>query len=140
AVGALSWTAQTRVNSLGSPRLVSIAEYPIEGDMCYRPVSRGSSNRNLFDEIAADSASAQGRPDNVPATVDVTRPPVRGILDTAPIFSSVGINTQSNEVYLQDSNTWSIRVFSRLDNARPGTPPTEARRVITGPKTDIQFN
>jgi len=138
-VGLVSWSAQTRVNSFCSPRLVSIEEYPIEGDMCYRPSSE-SSNRNLFDEIAADSAQAQGRPANAPATVDVTRPPAREILDTAPIFSSVGVDTQRNEVYLQDSNTWSIRVFSRLDNARPGAPPTEARRVVTGPKTDIQFN
>src|SRR5438045_2428424 len=89
----LSWSAQTRVNSLGSPRLVSIEEYPIEGDMCYRPASSESRSRNLFDEIAADSAEAQGRPANTPATIDVNRPPVRNILDTAPIFSSVGVDT-----------------------------------------------
>jgi 6-phosphogluconolactonase (cycloisomerase 2 family) len=41
---------------------------------------------------------------------------------------------------LQDANTWSIKVFSRLDNAKPGDPPTEPRRVISGPKTDVQFN
>ena len=72
--------------------------------------------------------------------MDVTRPPVRDILDTAPIYSSVGVDVEHNEVFLQDSNTWSIRVFGRLDNAKPGAPPTEARRVISGPKSDIQFN
>jgi hypothetical protein len=72
--------------------------------------------------------------------VDITRPPVRDILDTAPIYSSVGVDLRRNEVYLQDSNTWSIRVFSRMDNAKPGEPPTEPRRVISGPKSDVQFN
>ena len=43
-------------------------------------------------------------------------------------------------MFLQDSNTWSIRVFSRMDNAKPGAPPTEPRRVISGPKSDVQFN
>ena len=65
---------------------------------------------------------------------------VRDILDTAPIYSSVGVDSEHNEVFLQDTNTWSIRVFSRLDNAKPGDPPTEPRRVISGPKTDVQFN
>ena len=40
----------------------------------------------------------------------MTRPPLRNILDTAPIYSSVGVDTVHNEVMLQDSNTWSIRV------------------------------
>jgi hypothetical protein len=73
-------------------------------------------------------------------TVEITRPPVRDILDTAPIYSSVGVGLQRDEVFLQDSNTWSIRVFSRMDNAKPGEPPTEPRRVISGPKSDVQFN
>jgi len=43
-------------------------------------------------------------------------------------------------VYLQDPNTWSIRVFGRLDNTAPDAPRTEPKRVIGGPKTDVQFN
>ncbi len=72
--------------------------------------------------------------------MDVTRPPVRDLVDTAPIFSSVGVDSVRDEVYLQDSNQWSIRVFSRLDNAKPGDPPTEPRRIISGGNSDIQFN
>ena len=45
-----------------------------------------------------------------------------------------------NEVFLQDSNTWSIRVFNRLDNTPAGAPRTQPKRVISGPKTDVQFN
>ena len=72
--------------------------------------------------------------------MDITRPPVRNIRDNDPIYASVGVDVQSNEVFLQDSNTWSIRVFNRLDNTPPGAPRTEPKRVISGPKTDVQFN
>ena len=72
--------------------------------------------------------------------MNLDRPPARILRDTAPIYSSVAVDDKNNEVFLQDNNLWSIRVFSRLDNAKPGTPPTEARRVIMGNKTDVQFN
>jgi 6-phosphogluconolactonase (cycloisomerase 2 family) len=124
---------------MDSARLVSIEEMPEAGESCYRP-SKGDSNLsrasdNLFSAFQETRVYAQDA-----NTVDITRPPVRDILDTAPIYSSVGIDTQHNEVFLQDSNTWSIRVFSRMDNAKPGAPPTEPRRVISGPKSDVQFN
>jgi 6-phosphogluconolactonase (cycloisomerase 2 family) len=124
---------------LGSARLVSIEEIPDAGDSCYRPPSaasrRSAASDNLFSAFQETSVYAQDA-----KTVDVTRPPVRDILDTAPIYSSIGVDTEHNEVMLQDANTWSIKVFSRLDNAKPGDPPTEPRRVIAGPKTDVQFN
>ncbi|HEV3197504.1 MAG TPA: hypothetical protein VGZ73_06340 [Bryobacteraceae bacterium] len=121
----------------GSARLVSIEELPEAGDACERvPANANSSQRNLFTEFEETSVYAQ----DSSGTIDLTRPPVRDILDTAPIYSSVGLDTEHNEVMLQDANTWSIKVFSRLDNAKPGDPPTEPRRVISGPKTDVQFN
>ena len=121
----------------GSARLVSIEELPEAGDACERvPANANSSQRNLFTAFEGTSVHAQ----DTDGTVNVTRPPVRDILDTAPIYSSVGLDTEHNEVMLQDANTWSIKVFSRLDNAKPGDPPTEPRRVISGPKTDVQFN
>jgi 6-phosphogluconolactonase (cycloisomerase 2 family) len=141
ALFAFSRVERPSVAPSGSARLVSIEELPDVGDMCYRPVKSdtwltASNQPSLFADFEEASVHAQA-----PAgTVDVNRPPVRDIRDTAPIYSSVGVDTQRNEVYLQDSNTWSIRVFSRTDNARPGAPPTEARRVITGPKSDLQFN
>jgi 6-phosphogluconolactonase (cycloisomerase 2 family) len=138
---ALSRTEGLRWRATGSARLVSIEELPETGDACYRPASSDSRlaaprGQSLFAEFGETTAYAQ----DSGGTVDVTRPPVRDISDTAPIYSSVGVDTERNEVFLQDSNTWSIRVFSRLDNALPNAPPTEARRVITGSKTDIQFN
>ena len=137
---ALSSVPGMRLASMGSARLLSIEELPESGDMCERPDSASKREslpeQNLFSAFKETAVNAQ---DNG-GTVDVTRPPVRDIRDTAPIYSSVGVDIQHNEVFLQDSNTWSIRVFSRLDNAKPGAPPTEARRVIAGNKSDVQFN
>lgn len=117
-----------------SARLISVEEYPDPAE-CRRPDALDTKD-NLFDAFADTAVSAQ---DNG-GTIDVDRPPVRRLLDTAPIYSSVAVDDKSNEVFLQDNNLWSIRVFSRLDNAKPGTPPTEARRVIVGNKTEVQFN
>jgi DNA-binding beta-propeller fold protein YncE len=124
---------------LGSPRLVSVQEVPEAGESCYLPSEDPglqSSKQNLFAAFDPTAVHAQ---DSVGGQ-DLTRPPVRHIWDTAPTFSSVGVDTVRNEVYLQDSNRWSIRVFGRLDNAKPGEPPTEPRRVISGPTSDVQFN
>ena len=120
----------------GSARLISVEELPDTADACYRPGSAESRMRIAAAEFGQTEVHAQ----DAAASVDVGRPPVRDIRDTAPIFSSVSVDTKTNEVFLQDNNTWSIRVFSRLDNAKPGAPPTEARRVIAGSKSDVQFN
>lgn len=125
---------------LGSPQLVSIQEIPEMGDSCFRR-SEDSSVASPQEPslLAAFQTTPVYAQDNL-GTQDVTRPAVRNIRDTAPTFSSVGVDAVRNEVYLQDSNRWSIRVFSRLDNAKPGEPPTEPRRVISGPTSDVQFN
>lgn len=125
---------------LGSPQLVSIQEIPEMGDSCFRPSQDLSvASRQGPSLLAAFQTTPVYAQDNL-GTEDVTRPPARNIRDTAPTFSSVGVDAVRNEVYLQDSNRWSIRVFSRLDNAKPGEPPTEPRRVISGPTSDVQFN
>jgi 6-phosphogluconolactonase (cycloisomerase 2 family) len=93
---------------------------------------------NLFAAFRETSVQAAGQESGT--TTDVTRPPVRSILDSDPIYASVGVDTRSNEVFLQDSNTWSIRVFNRLDNTPAAAARTEPKRVISGPKTDVQFN
>jgi hypothetical protein len=124
----------------GSPRLVSVEEIP-ESTECYRPVSAQASSsfgptHNLFSDFGETPVEAQ----DAGNTINFDRSPVRVLRDTAPIYSSVAVDEKRNEVFLQDNNLWSIRVFSRLDNAKPGTPPTEARRVIVGNNTDVQFN
>jgi 6-phosphogluconolactonase (cycloisomerase 2 family) len=120
----------------GGARLISVAELSDTGESCYRPEAGGVQrpNHDLFADFGEPGVEAQE------GTIDVGRPPVRILRDTAPIYSSVAVDQKNNEVFLQDNNLWSIRVFSRLDDAKPGTPPTEARRVIGGNKTDLQFN
>ena len=125
----------------GAPRLISVEQVPDDPEACYRDTNeliRASykASHNLFDAFRETEVDAQ----DSRGTVDVDRPPVRVLRDTAPIYSSVAVDDKRNEVFLQDNNLWSIRVFSRLDNAKPGTPPTEARRVIVGNDTEVQFN
>jgi 6-phosphogluconolactonase (cycloisomerase 2 family) len=128
-------------NLTGSPRLLKVEEIA-DNEQCYRPVSLDSKGRffssteNLFSDFGESTVEAQGSA----ASVNFNRPPVRVLRDTAPIYSSVAVDEKRDEVFLQDNNLWSIRVFSRLDNAKPGTPPTEARRVIVGNDTEVQFN
>jgi 6-phosphogluconolactonase (cycloisomerase 2 family) len=119
---------------LERPKLVSIEEISEMGESCAYPEGQRAPARNLFSEFERTAYAQDAN------TVELNRPPVRDILDTAPIFSSVGVDASRNEVYLQDSNRWSIRVYGRLDNAKPGDPPTEPRRIITGNNSDIQFN
>ena len=64
----------------------------------------------------------------------------RTIADTYPTYTAVGVNLQTDEVFLQDNNLWSTRVFNRLDNTPLGAEMTPAKRVIQGPATQIQFN
>jgi 6-phosphogluconolactonase (cycloisomerase 2 family) len=122
----------------GSARLVSIEEVKDDPEACFRDAGETSpgGGPNLFAAFGEAEVSAQ----DTGGTVDVDRPPVRTLRDTAPIYSSVAVDDKRNEVFLQDNNLWSIRVYGRTDNAKPGTPPTEPRRVIAGNDTDVQFN
>jgi 6-phosphogluconolactonase (cycloisomerase 2 family) len=122
----------------GSARLVSVEAIPDDPEACYRDAREASPSGgpNLFAAFGETEVKAQ----DSGGTVDVDRPPVRTLRDTAPIYSSVAVDNTHNEVFLQDNNLWSIRVFNRLDNAKPGAPPTEARRVIAGNATEVQFN
>ena len=69
------------------------------------------------------------------------RVPVRTIRDTAPTYSAVAVDVNSNEVILQDNNLWSYRVFDRTAATPKGeTEITKPKRIVTGDKTALQFN
>ena len=132
-------------NPTGSARLVSIEELPDVGDMClWEPESANSNGiaslpeNNLFAALGERPVYAASQ--STGQTVEVTRPPVRYIRDLDPIYSYVAVDSRRNEVFMQDANTWTIRVFNRQDNTPPSANRTEPKRVIGGPKTDIQFN
>src|SRR5438132_2537801 len=103
-----------------SGRLVSIQELQTDfGDMCYAdridPLERIADVRSdnlfaAFDDSAYAAAQSDGN------SGEITRPPVRTIRDTYPIYSSIAVDTQFNEVALQDTNLLGIKVFNRLEN------------------------
>jgi 6-phosphogluconolactonase (cycloisomerase 2 family) len=66
--------------------------------------------------------------------------PERVIRDADPTYSAIGLDLTHDEVILQDNNLWSTRVFKRTDNTPVGQKLTEEQRVISGDKTQIQFN
>jgi hypothetical protein len=64
----------------------------------------------------------------------------RTIRETFPVYTAVGVYLNTGEVFLQDNNLWSTRVFNRLDNTPPKAAFTEPKSVISGDNTFIQFN
>jgi hypothetical protein len=67
--------------------------------------------------------------------------PVRTIRDTAPTYTSVAVDANSNEVILQDDNLWEYQVFDRLSPTLAGPNDiTPAKRTVRGDKTLLQFN
>src|SRR5437763_988917 len=85
---------------IGSARLISI-EPMSSFDSCAR-LPAGASESNLFQDFEPVAYAAD--------TADITRPPVRTIRDTYPIYSSVAVDTVRNEVILQDTNLFSVRI------------------------------
>ena len=126
-----------------SAQLVSIQQFPDSGEMCmWQPeklnVVEASSQTSLFAALPENPVYAATQ--EAGATQVTARPPLRYVRDLDPIYSYVAVDLRRNEVLMQDHNTWSIRVFNRLDNTPPNAIRTEPKRVIGGPKTDILFN
>src|SRR3989475_12320887 len=131
----------------GSPQLVSIRELPNMGEGCtWEPVDVSSTmmvadaeeHYGLFagwrDRPVYAAAQESGQ------TGDVTRPPVRMIRDTDPIYSSVAVDPVRDEVILPDKNLWATRIVNRMDNTPSDAPRSEPKRVIQGVNTEIQFS
>lgn len=160
AAASPEWGSTTVTSSA---RLVSVQELPV-GETCTweSPASGYSYMTGSGEEAPSLMASLQpaalfgalqqrrggggggggrGRAILPLAINEITRPPVfRTIADTYPTYTAVGVNLQTDEVILQDNNLWSTRVFNRLDNTPPSAKLTEEKRVISGEKTNIQFN
>ena len=153
ALSIFSWSILDNLVTRSKPglepytgyQLASIQRFPDYGDMCvWEPNTSAydriaaSQDENLFS--ALQHGSVQAAAQEAGKMTDITRPPVRTIRDTYPTYSYVVVDTQNDEVILQDNNLWSIRVFNRTDNTPPTAEKTEPKRIIQGPKTEIQFN
>ena len=121
-----------------SPRLVSVQRFP-ENELCASDDAASAAAAVPPENFlrAFGSSSAHAAAQNSGEIADISRPAVRTIRDTYPTYSFVAVDTQHDEVVLQDNNLWSIRVFNRLENTPPGAPPSVPKRIIQGPKTDI---
>ena len=147
-----------------SPRLVSVQQLPENIPICEWNESSGANpqlmaslqQENLFSALRQDSgptlmaALQQGIAD-LPNTEQQekearearargARMPVRTIRDTAPTYSAVAVDVNSDEVILQDNNLWSYRVFDRLSKTPPDGEITRPKRIVRGDKTALQFN
>ena len=115
--------------SQGSAQLISVEQMP---DACRMPTGAGSESGSLFAEFEPTVYAAD--------TVDLTRPPVRTIKDTYPIYSSVAVDPVRDEVILQDTNLFGIRIFNRTDNTPASSESTTPKRVIQGDQTHCEYN
>ncbi|PYR99112.1 MAG: hypothetical protein DMG12_21150 [Acidobacteria bacterium] len=107
----------------GAPQLLSIQELPSDGEMCAWPSTRTTDpifmaslernpNTNLFAALRMQGGGRQPyTPD--PSTIEVGRQPERMIRDEYPTYSYVAVDTNFDEVVLQDNNLWAPRVFKR---------------------------
>ena len=117
----------------GSGRLISIEQLPDMGEACSRPASGEAREQSLF-------AAFEETPVYAADTLDLTRPAARTIKDTYPIYSSIAVDPVRDEVVLQDTNLFGIRVFNRLDNTPPNVESTTPKRVIQGSQTHCEYN
>src|SRR5205814_8827166 len=147
-----------------SPRLLSVQQLPDAVPMCEWNETGGAGSRliaslgqeNLFSAIQQDSspimmaALQQGIAD-LPNTEEQEkearearakgdRTPLRTVRDTAPTYSAVAVDVNSDEVILQDNNLWSYRVFDRLSKTPKDDEITKPKRIVHGDKTALQFN
>src|SRR5690242_14428497 len=145
----------------GTSRLVSVQQLPNGADVCMwdespaaNPNAESPDEKILYSALQRDPSSvlmaaAQFTTPNVAeqerqaaeARAHGARTPVRTIRDTAPTYSAVAIDVNSNEVILQDNNLWEYLVFDRL--APTPTQPdgiTHPKRIVKGDKTLIEFN
>lgn len=118
----------------GEPQLVSVEPLPaMDGEMCqWLPASASRS------ELLAAAALAQDSPRT--SSIDADREPLRVIRDTYPTYSAVGVDLQTNEVYLQDENLFGLMVFDRQTNTPPAAAFSEPKRRLRGSQTRLEFN
>ena len=132
----IAWPRSAHLKPTGYPQLIAVQPLPAlpetNGEMC--PVLTAS-----LQEPSAPLRTISTNSDGA-RTKDAGRSPVRVIRDTYPTYSAVGVDTNSNEVFLQDENLFGIKVFNRTDNTPPGALFTEPKRVLGGLLTKLEFN
>lgn len=145
----------------GRSRLVSVQQLPENMEMCTWDESVGGDSnaaspeeKILFSALQREPSStlmaaaqfttpntAEQEKQAAEARAHGARTPVRTIRDTAPTYSAVAVDVNSNEVILQDNNLWEYLVFDRSAPTPAGSDQiTQPKRVVRGDKTLIEFN
>jgi hypothetical protein len=140
------------LTALGQPKLVSVQQLPETAEFC-PPESADSNliasmeqnpNTNLFAALRQEQrvalSGARSGSDDTPKTQEITRPAVRTIRDTYPIYSSVAVDPIRDEVILQDTNLFGVKIFSRLENTPRDVEAATPKRVIQGAHTHNEYN
>jgi 6-phosphogluconolactonase (cycloisomerase 2 family) len=106
---------------------------------------RGQGAQGEVDDTGGGSFQLPNTTEQLRTTADLrakgARVPVRTIRDTAPTYSSIAVDVNSNEVIMTDNNLWSYRVFDRLaPTPKNDTDITPPKRIVQGDQTALQFN
>jgi 6-phosphogluconolactonase (cycloisomerase 2 family) len=121
----------------GAPQLVAVDKLPeMEGVMCELQPASAAETLMASLQQAAKAATADQSGSNIPGD----RAPLRIIRDTNPTYSAIAVDTNSNEVFLEDENLFGIRVFDRTTNTPPSAKFSEPKRTIGGLNTKLEFN
>ena len=114
------------------PRLVSIDPLPemLPGQVCLDP------SGNLLMAASLNSLWAAPLPE---AQSNRPRNPIRVIHDRYSSFSSVAVDRVRDEVVVTDENLFQVLVYNRTDNTPPTAAMTEPKRIISGLRTEIEF-
>jgi hypothetical protein len=128
----------------GHAQLVAKERFPFSAETCeLLPASAAGS---LIESLQDGLASPTGQSSLANGPVRLDRLPARMIRDTDPIYSSITVDTTTDEVILYDANLFGISVFSRLSNTSSSAAPTKPKRQIAGAGTEwpnksgMQFN
>jgi hypothetical protein len=117
----------------GYPQLIATQPLPeLYGEMCMLETASLQERNAPRRAISANAAGVRSR--------NADRSPLRVIRDTYPTYSAIGVDTNSNEIFLQDENLFGIKVFNRTDSTPPGAAFTEPKRLLGGLLTKLEFN
>lgn len=141
-VGSSTPSQRIPRKSMGYPQLVSVVPMPpADGPMCQWLPARANTTLAAAlqqEPMAAQPAAAASA--DAGTSIHADRAPVRVIRDTYPTYSAVGVDLNTNEIFLQDENLFGINVFNRSDNTPPGASFTEPKRTVAGLQTKLEFN
>ena len=127
--------------STGTPQLVSIERLPeVDGAMCQWMPASASASLIVSLQQEAMAVRPGAAPEQGGADIPGDRAPLRIIRDTNPTYSAIAVDTNSNEVFLQDENLFGIKVFDRTTNTPPSAAFSEPKRMIGGLLTKLEFN